>query len=413
MNREDGSRERMNREREDDARRNAVYENHARDSRVRGSRSGGAVLAIGIAVATVALVVMGTLWPAASAVAMAGRGAELLRPDSTPEAAAENVAHAIGERAWGRAYANLANKNEFSETDFIRDLTGGYSSLRTYATVDGFEVRPLHASAQDAQVQLKLRWSSVVGTFTDTRELRVVKSGDRWQVAWPLVKEPRVPPQVIAVNYLRWDVIYRGAEDDWGAQDVEAPHVRIVDMHPVERADGVVLLGEVLNEDVVPAFVSVKATLLGKDGKAIATEDSFDKISHVLLPKQVTPFLIAFRKVELAKVDSVKMEPSSTLIAASADPVIEIEDQKMNPPPGAALTGKLVNQSGQAVNVAHVLGTFYDNSGQLIWVADQYVDRALLPQTPVPFAIPVPSDLARKISSQRAVTTTYSSSRFQ
>ena len=38
----------------------------------------------------------------------------------------------------------------------------------------------------------------------------MVKMGDRWQVAWPLVKEPQVPPQVIAVNYLRWDVIYRG-----------------------------------------------------------------------------------------------------------------------------------------------------------------------------------------------------------
>jgi hypothetical protein len=396
----------MNPDRMNPAREDGEGENPDRED-------GGHLLALVMGVATVALVVMGTLWPAASAAAMAGTGAELLRPSSTPEAAVENVAHAISQRAWDRAYSNLANKNEFSEQDFVRDLTGGYSSLRTYATVDGFEVRPLHASADQAEVQLRLRWSSVVGMFPDARELRVVKSGDRWQVVWPLVKEPRVPPQVIAVNYLRWDVIYRGAEDDWGAQDVEAPHVRIVDMHPVERADGVVLLGEVLNEDVVPAFVTVKATLLAKDGKAIASEDSFDKISHVLLPKQVTPFLIAFHKVELSQVDSVKMEPSSTLIAASADPVIGIEDQKMTPAPGASLTGKLVNQSGQVVNVAHVLGTFYDNSGQLIWVADQYVDRALLPQTPVPFTIPIPSDLARKVTSQRAVTSTYSSGRFQ
>ena len=132
-------------------------------------------------------------------------------------------------------------------------------------------------------------WS---GRSSDTRDLQVIRTGDRWAVAWPIVKEPRVPPQVIPVNYLRWDVIYRGAEDDWGAQDVESPHVRIVDMHPVDRGGGVVILGEVLNEDVVPAFVTVKATLLAKDGSAIATEDSFDKISHILLPRQVTPFLI-------------------------------------------------------------------------------------------------------------------------
>jgi hypothetical protein len=397
-----------NRDRENDDHRLK----HGRVNHVRGN-AGGGLLAIFLAAVTVFLIVIGTLWPGPSAVAMAGAGADLLRPSSTPQAAVDNLAHEIGRNAWERAYSNLANKNEFSEPDFVHDLTGGYSSLRTYATLDTFEVRPLHATATQAQVQLRLRWSTVVGTFADTRQLRVVKSGDRWAVNWPLVKEPRVPPQVIAVNYLRWDVIYRGAGDDWGAQDVEAPHVRIVDMHPVERAEGVVLLGEVLNEDVVPAYVTVKATLLGKNGAAIATEDSFDKISHVLLPKQVTPFLIAFRKVELSQVDSVKMEPSSTLIAASADPVIEIEDQKLNPPPGALFTGKLVNQSGQVVNVAHVLATFYDNSGQLVWVADQYIDRALLPQTPVSFAIPLPPDLARKVSSERAVTTTYSSGQFQ
>jgi hypothetical protein len=373
----------------------------------------GRLLAFVVVTATVALIVVGTLWPVPSAAALAGSGADLLRFSSTPQEAVGNLAHEIGQQAWEKAYSSLANKNEFSEEDFKRDLTGGYSSLRTYASLDNFDLRPLHVSADDAQVQLKLRWSTVVGTFFDTRDLRVVRSGDRWQVAWPIVREPRVPPQVIAVNYLRWDVIYRGPEDDWGAQDVEAPHVRIVDMHPVERSDGVVILGELLNEDVVPARVAVKATLLAKDGFAIATEDSFDKIAHVLLPKQVTPFLIAFRNIELSQIDSVRMQPSSSLIAASADPVIEIEGQHLNPAPRASLTGKLVNQSGQIVNVAHVLGTFYDNSGQLVWVSDQYVDRALLPETPVSFAIALPADLARKISSERAIVTTYSSSQFQ
>ena len=155
-----------------------------------------------------------------------------------------------------------------------------------------------------------------------------------------------MPPQVIPVNYLRWDVIYRGPEDDWGAQDVESPHVRIVDMHPVDRGGGVVIMGELLNEDVVPAFVTVKATLLAKNGSAIATEDSFDKISHVLLPKQVTPFLIDFPNVRLSQVDSVRMEPSSSLVAASADPVIGIEDQQLNPAPDPSLSGELINQSG-------------------------------------------------------------------
>jgi hypothetical protein len=368
----------------------------------------GRVLAILVAGITVTVIVAGTRWPNPSALAFAG-GDNVLHSPSTPEAAAGNLAQSIGHQDWGRAYSSLSNKAELTEQQFAHDLTGYYPSLRSYATLQNYELRPLHATANEAEFQLRLHWSTVVGTFTEARSVRVLKIGDRWEPEWPLVKEAKVPPQVIAVNYLRWDVIYRGAGDDWGTQDVEAPHVRIVDMHPAERSDGVVILGELLNEDVVPAYVSVKATLLKKNGSAIATEESFDKISHLLLPKQVTPFLIKFPDASLSDVASVRMDPVSTLVSASADPVIEIEDQKLTPAPDASLSGQLVNQSGQVVNIAHVLATFYGKGGQPVWVADQYIDRALLPQTPVPFNIHIHQDLARQITSERAVTASYSS----
>jgi hypothetical protein len=373
----------------------------------------GRLLAAILMLATAGLVVVGTLWPVHAARAYTGGSGGFMHSSSTAEGAVDNLAAAITQRDWHRAYDSLANKGKFTEAEFIRDLTGSYDSLRRYATVDGFEVRPLHQSDNEATEQLNLKWSTVVGIYPDKRELQVVKNGGHWQVVWPLYREPHVPPQVIAVNYLRWDVIYRGPGDDWGAQDVDAPHVRIIDMHPVDRAEGVVLLGELLNEDVVPAYVNVRATLLAKNGSVVASEGSFDKISHVLLPKQVTPFLISFHDVPLSSVSSIRMDPVSSLVAASADPVIEIQNQKLTPAPDASLTGELVDQSGQIVNVAHILGTFYDKSGQLVWVADHYTDRALLPQTPVPFNIPIPEDLARRVSSERAVVATFSANGLQ
>lgn len=374
----------------------------------------GRGLAIIILAVTAALIAFSIVHPNQSAEALADAGTTgLLRPSTTPQAAVENLAREIGQRHWESAYSKLANKGEFSVSDFMRDINGSYLSLRTYATLDHFDVRPLHATADNAEVQLRLHWSSVVGAFTDTKNLRVIRNGDRWEAEWPLEKEAKVPPQVIPVNYLRWDVIYRGAEDDWGAQDVESPHVRIVDMHPLERGDGVLIMGELLNEDVVPAYVSVKATLISKSGATIASGDSFDKISHLLLPKQVTPFLIPFENVSLSDVGQVRMDPTSSLIAASADPVIAIEDQKLNPSPDASLTGKLIDQSGQVVNVAHVLATFYDKNGKLVWVADHYMDRALLPQTPASFSIAIPPDIAGQVSSERAITATFSSGGLQ
>ena len=367
----------------------------------------GRIFAALLGSATLALVFVGTVWPSPSAVAYAG-GKRLQVSPSTPEATVSKLGNEISSQSWQKAYDSFANKAQFTEPEFVRDLTGFHPSLLTYATLDRFEVFPVHASTTEADIELKLYWSTVVGTSVISRQLHVVKTGDQWATEWPLVKEALVPPQVFPVNYLRWDVIYRGPGDDWGSQDVEAPHVRIVDMHPIERAEGVVILGELLNEDVVPAFVSVSATLLSKSQLPLATEGSFDKISHLLLPKQVTPFLIKFPNVTLSDVSSIRMTPLSVLVSASADPVIEIQDEHLNPAPDASLTGMLSNQSGQIVNVAHVLGTFYDKTGQVIWVADQYVDQALLPQTPVSFQIHIPEDLARKVSTQRTVIATFS-----
>jgi hypothetical protein len=367
----------------------------------------GRLLAVLLGGATVLLVAVGTLWPSKSAAVYAGSSG-FMQSASTPEAAVRNLGEELREGAWQRAYDSLANKAQFTEQQFLYDLMGYYPNLRTYATVDKVEVRPLRASETEADVQLEIYWATVTGPVPNTRNLRVVRNGGMWQPEWPIEKRPDLPPQVIPVNYLRWDVIYRGAGDDWGAQDVEAPHVRIIDMHPVERAEGVVILGELLNEDVVPAAVSVNATLLSKkDQKPIATEGSFDKISHLLLPKQVTPFLISFPNVSLSDVGSIRMTPFSSLISASADPVIEIQDEHLNPAPDASVGGQLTNQSGQIVNVAHVLATFYDKSGNVVWVADQYIDRALLPQAPVPFNVYIPEDLARRVSTERTVVATY------
>ena len=71
------------------------------------------------------------------------------------------------------------------------------------------------------------------------------------------------------------------------------------------------------------------------------------------------------------------------------------------------LTGQLANQSGQTVNIAHVLTTFYDSNGQVVWVGGQYIDRELQPQTPVDFHVSVPEDLGKKVSSERTVVATY------
>ena len=191
---------------------------------------------------------------------------------------------------------------------------------------------------------------------------------------------------------------------------MDAPHVRIVSMNAVPYQNGSVVMGEVVNEDTIPAYVNVNAILVDGSGKTIAEENSFDKISHVLLPKQVSPYRVDFPSTALDAVKNVRMDVKATLVPASADPVIGIMDQKVETDAEGrnVLRGNLLNQSGQAVGIPHVIATFYDNNGRVIWVSDGYVDRPLLPQLPEPFSLEIPEPFVGKVQNYHVVVNYYS-----
>ncbi len=355
------------------------------------------ILPIVILVLTVVLIAMATIQP------------DELSPAKSPEGAVQSLFAHVRSHDYQGAYSYVAKSSDTDEQAFARDLAGRDGSLRTYSSLQQADTKVLHANDNEALVRATLEYATAVGAFYDTRDLKVVKEGDSWKVDWPVVKEAKVPPQVIQENYLRWDVITRGSDDDWGAQNVEAPRVRIVSMNAIAHENSTIIVGEIENEDTVPGFVSVGATLTGKDGNVLGEETSFDKISHTLLPKEISPFRIDFPGVRLATVKSVRMQPNSMLVPASADPVIGVMHQRVETDARGRhlLKGDLVNQSGAVVNIPHVLATYYDNAGKVIWVSDGYVDQALLPQTPVPFAVDLRDDLASNVHNYRVTVNEY------
>jgi hypothetical protein len=359
------------------------------------------ILPILFALLTIALIAAGSVHKSSTALA------------STPEGAVQSMLASVKARNWQGAYSYVDPASNTDFQTFQRDLEGRDGSLRSYSQLEGVDTRVLHESDTDALVRTELKFSTAVGAFYDTRDIKVVKADRGWKINWVATKEPSVPPQVIPVNYLRWDIVWRGTGDDWGAQNVQDPNVRIISMNPIERDDSVIIMGEVQNEDTVPAFVSVGATLVGKNGQDVAEESSFDKVSHVLLPKEVSPYRIDFPGMKLAQIKSVRMKPDHMLVPASADPVIGVLHQRVEKDAKGrtVLKGELLNESGQTVNIPHVLATFYDASGRVIWVSDGYVDRALLPQTPEPFAVEVRDELASNVQTYRVTVNQYSRSR--
>lgn len=329
---------------------------------------------------------------------------------STPDQALINFLEDVQRRNWDRAYADVANTSGVDEQAFIQDWMGSNGSLRSFSSLESFDSRPLHATNDEAQMRVRLHFSTPVGPLEDVRDFHLIREGDVWKTMWPKVQVPSVPAQVIPVTYLRWDLVTGGADGEWGAGNVDSPHVRIISMNAVDSAEGAVVMGEVTNEDTVPAFVTVNATLVDGSGNPIDEESSFDKIAHVLLPKQVTPYRIDFPNLSLKNVKNVRMDVKAGLVPASADPVIGVMNQRIDSDVQgkSVLHGDLLNQSGQAVNISHVIASFYDNNGKVVWVSDGYVDRALMPQSSQPFAVEIPKALSTAVHSFHVVVNQFS-----
>src|ERR1700752_1498818 len=330
---------------------------------------------------------------------------------STPEEAMSNFLLDIQKRNWDHAFATIQRTSDtVTEQAFIQDWIGSSGGLRSFSSLEKYDTRPLHASDSDAEMRVRLHWTTPVGPVEDVRDFRLAKRGDKWLVVWNEVPAPNVPAQVVPVTYLRWDLVTGNSGDQWGSHNVDAPHVRIISMNAVDSAEGSVVMGEVVNEDTIPAFVNVNATLVDGAGSAIDDESSFDKIDHVLLPKQVSPYRIDFPNISLKKVRNVHMDVKATLVPASADPVIGVMEQKLDSDVQGKCVfhGQLLNQSGQTVNISHVIASFYDNNGKVVWVADGYVDRAVLPQSTEPFAVEIPKSVASKVQNFHVVVNQYS-----
>jgi hypothetical protein len=329
---------------------------------------------------------------------------------STPEQAMANLVYNVQRKHWDQAYASLSTTSGIDQKNFVEDWNGSPGSLRSFSVLESFESRPLHITDDSADIRLHIHWATPVGPIEDVRDVHLVKDGDIWKPVWPKQHFATVPAQVVPVTYLRWDLVSGSADDNWGARNVDSPRVRITSMTAVDTAEGAVVMGELVNEDTIPAFVNVNATLVDAAGNAIDEESSFDKVDHVLLPKQVTPYRIDFPNISLKNVKSVRMDEKATLVPASADPVIGVMNQKIETDASgkAVLRGDLMNESGTTVNIPHVIASFYDNNGKVIWVSDGYVERSLQPQSSESFAVEIPRSVAGKVQNFHVVVNQYS-----
>ena len=330
-------------------------------------------------------------------------------PAGTPAGAVQKFYGSIQRRDYDAAYSFIANKQDVDRDAFFRDLKGTDGDLRTLAQLSDFDTQQLAKEGDEAKVRANLQWATAVGAYYESRDLKVVNTKSGWQLEWIPAKEVKVPPQVVAVNYPRWDLIRPDSAGPLANTKLGTPKVRIISQQVAQDADNFIVFGEVVNEDTQPAFVGVKGVLMGDGSKVLGDENSFDAVSHQLLPQERSPFRIDFPGVNRDAVKNIKLTLNSSVIPASGDPIVSVREAKLEPAEAGrkVLKGELLNGSGTAINIPEVLAAYYDAGGKIVWVNHTYMNRALQPQTPLQFALQIPEQVAGNVSTYSVRVNSY------
>ena len=115
------------------------------------------------------------------------------RTGSTPDEAVRAFLSDVQARNWDRAFARLDHSNDIQQPEFVREIAGADGSLRTYSTLQSFDIWPVHADANHATLRVKLNWSSAVGSLDNVRDLALVRDADSWKLIWPKPNFANVP----------------------------------------------------------------------------------------------------------------------------------------------------------------------------------------------------------------------------
>src|SRR5580698_10130133 len=115
----------------------------------------------------------------------------------TPEQALTNLLVDVQRHNWDVAVSRLwnASANENEKQSFIQDWAGSNGSLRSFSNLEGFDLRPMHITNDEAQMRAHLHWSTPVGPVDDVRDFNLHREGDIWKPAWPKDVAASVPAQ--------------------------------------------------------------------------------------------------------------------------------------------------------------------------------------------------------------------------
>lgn len=261
-----------------------------------------------------------------------------------------------------------------------------------------------------------LRANAVYVTALDERTVAVShqlrRVGGRWTVAPPIADLTIPPDQLVVrsgVDYLAQGRRQATAGTTAYQDVVDRPELQVPSARLVRYNRQLSVVGEVINVDVDPAYITVQASLIGFDGSVLSTYTAAVGSAHTALPGEKVPFRVDFEGVAglddsvapnftpgartplpIDPADIAEVQVVAKALVTSHDLDRSLVAQQVDVV-DAAFQLNIRNDGVAEVTVPHVFVTLRTGDGAVGWVDDVFGPEAVRPQRSVALTVPLTS----------------------
>ncbi len=384
-------------------------------------------LLIGIAVI---LVVVGSLW--------------LRWQQQQPQAVVAAYYDDIDFKRFEDAYARLNPQTRPNFEEFMLTLSVQGGLLSSYSKLDALKMKTIVDEGTHKEVAVTAGYITALSAYTNTTTLTLDQVDGAWVIAPSTSDLSQPPEQFLRVPEVNW--LAQGRSQTTSSRGnvadlLDRPDLTVLSPRLVQRDGGQYsLVGEVLNQDVDPADVTVTGTIYDRAGNRLTWYNAGDVMIHKVLPLEIVPFRIDFEGVAGAAllatsagegVESLDFQPNASWVyqippettlgkfdvvakavvtqhdlyraIGAQDLSVEAETDGT-----LILQGELINNDLREATVPHLLITLYDEAGKVMWVDHHYLPVAIRPQRTQAFAVPLTA--AATIHDQQVAGKRYTNS---
>ncbi len=332
-----------------------------------------------------------------------------LDPQQNPQQLIQSYMHQIDFKQFPKAYSLLDPETKPDIDQFILELSLEDGMLASYAKLDRWEViQENKINESETVITIKAHWITAVKAYSSEHEMRCINRDKKWFLKHNTF-EKAIPmdafismPEVDFHSQGRRKADHKNTDK---ADILDRPEVYIIESNLIQNKDQYHIVGELMNMDNEPAYITIEAVLFDSVGQEIVTYHVNDVIVHNLMPKEKTFFRIDF--------EDVAWEQSQVKFPDSFDPEISnpyqflsnptsfvvfvkstLTDERLHKLFGISdafvsndiIEGNLVNYGNHEIAIPQIItATTVDKS--LVWAERHYLPKGIRPQREKDFSI--------------------------